>query len=440
MIAVVGISHRTAPIEVRERIAVPKDALPETLARVVSLPVVGEVVCISTCNRVELIAAPRGDAPLREVADALSQVLDELATSGGLAGSIAPHVARHVGDEGVRHLFRMASSLDSIVVGEPQILGQLKDALEAAEAAGTVGPILSRAVQKALMTAKRVRTETAIGRGLVSVSSAAVDLAAQIFGELSNKTTLLVGAGEMAEAAAEILVKQGSKLVVTNRRGERADELAAKYGGTSHPFTDLEGALERADVVLSSTSARGFVIDRDLVKRAMKRRRGRTLFLIDIAVPRDIDPGVNGLDDVFRYDIDDLEAIVAEGMETRREEAQRAELICDEDAKKLGAWMDARGVVPTVVALRARTKQILEAELERSLSGKLKHLGDAERAALHTMIESAVNKLVHAPTTHLRKLASEPRGEQLAQVARELFDLPDVAVIEESRESAKKKG
>lgn len=437
MIAVVGISHRTAPVEVRERVAVAKDSLPETLARIVALPSVGEAVCLSTCNRVELIAAPKAGAPLARVADELAQALDELAAAGGLGGPIAPHLARHVGEDGVRHLFRVAASLDSIVVGEPQILGQLKDALEAAEAAGTVGPILSRALQKALMTAKRVRTETSIGRGLVSVSSAAVDLAAQIFGDLSDKTTLLVGAGEMAEAAAEILVKQGGKLLVVNRRRERADELAAKYGGTSHPFDDLEGALERADVVLSSTSARGFVIDQELVKRAMRRRRGRTLFLIDIAVPRDIDPAVNGLDAVFRYDIDDLEAIVAEGLGARREEAARAGQICDEDAKKLGAWMDARGVVPTVIALRARTKQVLEAELERSLSGKLKHLGDGERAALHAMVDAAVNKLVHAPTTHLRKLASEPRGEQLAQITRELFDLPDVAVIEEARESKK---
>ncbi len=437
MIAIVGISHRTAPVEVRERVAVAKDALAETLARVVALPAVGEAVCLSTCNRVELIAAPRAGAPLTQVAEQLARLLEELAASGGLGAPLAPHLARQVGDDGVLHLFRVASSLASLVGGEPPILGPLKDAPEAAEAAGTVGPILSRALQKALMTAKRVRTETSIGRGLVSVSSAAVDLAAQIFGDLSDKTTLLVGAGEMAEAAAEILVKQGSKLLVANRRRERADELAARYGGAAHPLEDLEGALVRADVVLSSTSARGFVIDRELVKRAMRGRRGRTLFLIDIAVPRDIDPAVNELDCVFRYDIDDLEAIVAEGLGARRDEAERAARLCDEDAKKLGAWMDARGVVPTVVALRARTKQVLEAELERSLSGKLKHLGDAERAALHTMVDAAVNKLVHAPTTLLRKLSSEPRGEQLAQAARDLFELPDVAVIEEPRESKK---
>ncbi|MCC6644547.1 MAG: glutamyl-tRNA reductase [Polyangiaceae bacterium] len=437
MIAIVGISHRTAPVEVRERVAVAKDSLPEALARMVASPSVGEVVCLSTCNRVELIAAPRADAPLTRVADELAAALEELAGAGGLGGALAPHLARHVGDEGVRHLFRVASSLDSIVVGEPQILGQLKDALEAAEAAGTVGPILSRAVQKALMTAKRVRTETAIGRGLVSVSSAAVDLAAQIFGDLAGKTTLLVGAGEMAEAAAEILVKQGGALLVTNRRPERAAELAARYGGATHPFEDLEGALARADVVLSSTSARGFVIDRELVRRALRRRRGGALFLIDIAVPRDIDPEVNGLDGVFRYDIDDLEAIVAEGLGARRDEAARAAQICDEDAKKLGAWMEARGVVPTLVALRARTKQVVEAELERSLSGKLKHLGEPERAALHAMVEAAVNKLVHSPTVLLRRHASEPRGEQLAQAVRELYELPDVAVIEEARASKK---
>jgi glutamyl-tRNA reductase len=439
VIVVVGLSHRTAPVEVRERLAIPRDQMSDALARIVARPGVGEAMCVSTCNRVEVLVTPEGKVPLDEVAATVATILDEMATELG-GDSVRAHLYRHVGSDAVRHLFRVTSSLDSIVIGEPQILGQMKDAFEAAQAAGTIGPTLSRAVTRALHTAKRVRTETQIGEGLVSVSSVAVDLAAQIFGKLQGRTAMLIGAGEMAEAAAQLLAKDGAKVVVVNRSPERASELAARVGGVPRPWDDLVPALVDADVVISSTSSRGYVLTHDTVARAMKTRKGRTLFVIDIAVPRDVEPTVNSIDNVFRYDVDDLEGIVQESMRGRQNAAAKAESLVADEARSLDAWAEARGVTPTIVALRQKTKSVLAAELDRSLSTKLKHLGESDRAALEAMLEATVNKLLHSPTQHLRKAAGDPRGEQLAQVIRDLFELPDVAVIEEQvKESARKK-
>ena len=439
MIVVVGLSHRTAPVEVRERLAIPREQMSDALARIAARPGIAEVMCVSTCNRVEVLVTPEGKVPLDDVAATVAAMLDEMATEAGGA-SVRSHLYRHVGSDAVKHLFRVASSLDSIVIGEPQILGQMKDAFEQAQAAGTVGPTLSRAVTRALHAAKRVRTETQIGEGLVSVSSVAVDLAAQIFGKLSGRTAMLIGAGEMAEAAALLLAKDGAKVVVVNRSPERAAELAARVGGTPRSWDDLVPALVEADVVISSTSSRGYVLTHDTVARAMKTRRGRTLFVIDIAVPRDVEPTVNAIDNVFRYDVDDLDGIVQESMRGRQHAAAKAEALVADEAKALDAWAEARGVTPTIVALRQKTKSILAAELDRSLSTKLKHLSEGDRAALDAMVEAAVNKLLHSPTQHLRKAAGDPRGEQLAQVLRDVFELPDVAVIEEhAKESARNK-
>ena len=439
MITVVGLSHKSAPIDVRERLAIPKDQLAETLTRLKERPGVAEVMCISTCNRVEVAATPKPGTSLDALAADVSVALDDLARSASGA-SVAANLYRHVGTDAVRHLFRVASSLDSIVVGEPQILGQVKDAIDLAQSAGTVGPTLSRTVARALHAAKRVRTETGIGEGLVSVSSVAVDLATQIFGDIRGRRAMLVGAGEMAEAAALLLARSGAGVVVVNRSPERAADLARAVGGTPRPWEQLDDALAQADVVISSTSSRGFVLTRDGVARAMKARKGRTLFLIDIAVPRDIDPAVNTIDNVFRYDVDDLEGIVRDAMQSREHEARKAEQLIADEAKKLDAWAEARGVTPTIVALRQKTKAVLMAELDRSMSGRLRHLGEPEREALTAMVDAAVNKLLHAPTAQLKKAASDPRGEQLASVIRELFELPDVAVIEDaSQRDAKEK-
>jgi glutamyl-tRNA reductase len=430
MMVVVGLSHRTAPLEVRERLALPREQLGDLLRQLASRPELGEVLCVSTCNRVEVVAAPRENDPqgLSRASDALRRFLEEIARSNG-GGEIQRHLYAHRGHDAALHLFRVASSLDSIVVGEPQILGQMKEAFEAAQAAGTAGTVLTRVVSRALHAAKRVRSETAIGEGQVSISSVAIDLAHQIFGALSGRVVLLVGAGEMAEAAAQSLEHAGARLVVVNRSHERGVELAQRVGGAHRPWSELDAAVLEADVVISSTSSRGFVLSRELVARSVRQRRGRALFLIDIAVPRDIDPDVNSLDNVFLYDIDDLEGIVQETRKGRAAEAQKAEGIVAEEVRALDAWVEARGVTPTIVALRTKTRSTLQAELERSLAGRLRHLNEADRAALNAMLDAAVNKLLHAPTTHLRKAAAEPRGEQMAQTLRDLFELPEVSIV-----------
>jgi len=425
VIVVVGISHKTAPIEVRERLAVGRDALPELLRHLVTESPVGEAVVLSTCNRVEIYAAARGrnsnEAELEAVAKAATGLLLD---KGGDA--VRSHLIEARGRAAVLHLFRVAASLDSLVVGEPQILGQLKDAIEMARSERTLGTTLGNVMHRAVRVGKRVRTETSIGAGQVSVSSVAVDLARDIFGELEGHTTLLVGAGEMAEAAAKLLVRAGARLSVVNRSRERAEKLAREVGGEARAWSELESAIVEADIVISSTASPGYVITPDMLKRARKARRGRSLFLIDIAVPRDVDPAVNKLDNVYLYDVDDLSQIVAESLEGRASEAEKAEAIAHEEAKGFEAWTLEQAMTPTIVGLRARTKAVLNAELERSLAGKLRHLGEAEREALAMMVEAATNKLLHGPVTRLKSMASDPRAGDYVDALRELFDLPEV--------------
>jgi glutamyl-tRNA reductase len=430
VIVVVGLSHKTAPIEVRERLAIGRDALPEVLCRFTAHPAVGEVVVLSTCNRVEIYAAPlRGPTPeLSLDNEAIHGIVGVL---GALAGDgIRGHLAGARGPDAVLHLFRVAASLESLVVGEPQILGQLKDAVEIAREAGTVGQRLTQAMHRAIKVGKRVRSETAIGAGQVSISSVAIDLARQIFGDLAGRSALLIGAGEMAEAASRLVVRAGARLVVVNRSPERAAALASDVGGEPRPWTDLERSVIEADIVISSTASPTFVVSLDLVRRARKARRGRSLFLIDIAVPRDIDPAVNDLDNVFLYDVDDLSQIVSESRDGRAVEASRAEAIVLEEAESFEAWTLERALTPTIVSLRSRTRAILAAEVERSLSGKLRHLGAAERHALAIMVEAATNKLLHTPVTRLRALAAEPESAEHVDVLRDLFELDTVPPVE----------
>lgn len=439
----VGLSHKTAPIEVRERLAIGRDALPELLARLTATPTVGEALVLSTCNRVEVYASPRlktassrqASVPPPSSAEELALQTEALhAVVGVLCGiggdGVRGHLAGARGSEAVLHLFRVAASLDSMVVGEPQILGQLKDAIGVARNAKTLGTRLGRAVHRAIKVGKRVRTETAIGAGQVSISSVAIDLARQIFSDLAGRTALLIGAGEMAEAASKLLVRAGARLVVVNRSPERAAVLAREVGGEPRPWSDLERSVVEADIVISSTSSPSYVVTVDLVRRARKARRGRSLFLIDIAVPRDVDPAVNDLDNVYLYDVDDLSQIVAQSLEGRAVEASRAEEIVLEEARGFETWTFERALTPTIVGLRARTRAILAAEVERSLSGKLRHLGAAERQALAVMIDAATNKLLHVPTTRLRALASEPVVAEHVDSLRELFDLDNVVLDE----------
>jgi glutamyl-tRNA reductase len=283
-------------------------------------------------------------------------------------------------------------------------------------------------VHRAFTVAKRIRSETQLGAGIVSISSVAVDLAKRIFGDLATSTVLLVGAGEMAEQAAKSLAKNARSIRVCNRSFDRAATLAATFGGTAAPLDQLEAELVISDVVVASTSSKAFVITRDLVKRVMKQRKGKTLFLIDIAVPRNVEPDVHKLDNVYVYNVDDLEAEVAENMKARHGEVEAAEEIVAAELADWAAWARGLNVNPTVIALRARTRSVLVAELERTLGGRLKHLTEGDRAALAQMVESATNKLLHAPTTRLKQAASTRDADagDLVHAVHHLFDLPEV--------------
>jgi glutamyl-tRNA reductase len=426
MIYVVGLSHRTAPVDVREKFATGGDVLPQVLARLSSKPELSEVMFLSTCNRVEVVACPSRGVGRDRVLGAIRESLREHAGLSS-AQDLAPFLYEREGLEAVRHVFRVSASLDSMVLGEPQILGQVKDAYDAATAAGTLKSYLGRCVHRAFTVAKRVRTETALGAGTVSISSVAVDLARKIFGDLSDHAVLLVGAGEMAEQAAKSLGKGARQIRVCNRSFDRAAALAGQFGGTAAPLDALEDELTIADVVVTSTGSPHFVVTRDMVKHAMRARRGRTLFFIDIAVPRNVDPAIHKLENVYVYNVDDLEHQVAEGMKARHAEVASAERIVEAEVREFEAWSRGLDVQPAVVALRAKTRAVLFAELERSLGSRLKHLGEADRAALTQMMESSVNKLLHAPTTRLK--ASAAQGESGAadyvDALRHLFDLPE---------------
>jgi glutamyl-tRNA reductase len=430
VILVVGLSHRTAPVEVRERLAAGPESLATVLARLGARTEIAEVMFISTCNRVEVVAL----APDAGAEAALRAIGEELARHGGLAqdSELAPYLYDLRGDEAVRHIFRVAASLDSMVLGEPQILGQVKDAYDVAVAAGALKGKLARCVSRAFAVAKRVRSETAIGTGSVSISSVAVDLARHVFGDLSDHVVLLLGAGDMAEAAARSLGRGARAVRICNRSFDRAAALAREMHASAVPWDGLEAELLQADIVVASTGSRVPVVTCEMVKRAMKARRGRTLLFADIAVPRNVEPSVHAIDNVYVYNVDDLEKEVARGMDARRQELDAAEAIVAVEVKQFLAWSRGLEVQPTVVAMRMKARAVFLAELERSLA-RFTHL-EGDRAALTQMVESAVNKLLHAPTTRLKASASA-EGEQAADLAaamRFLFDLQEVGVHRES--------
>jgi glutamyl-tRNA reductase len=422
-VVVIGLSHKTAPVDVREKFATSADILPELLARLVQRPELEEAMFLSTCNRVEVVALAKG----KNIADASLAIREALREQIGASSvdELSEYLYEENGDAAIRHIFRVAASLDSMVLGEPQILGQVKEAYDAAVASGALRSHLSRCIHRAFTVAKRVRTETQLGAGTVSISSVAVDLAKRIFGDLRTSTVLLVGAGEMAEQAAKSLGKDAKGIRVCNRSFERAAKLAQEFGGAASTLEQLEQELVIADVVVAAASSKSYVVTRDLVKRVMKQRKGRTLFFVDIAVPRNVEPEVHQLDNVYVFNVDDLEAEVAEGMKARQKEVAAAEAIVDGELVEWRAWAKGLDVAPTIVALRAKTRGVLVAELERSLGSRLKHLGEGERAALLQMIDSATNKLLHAPTTRLRTAAAEPDGSELVAAVQHLFDLPE---------------
>ncbi len=417
-LVVVGLNHRTAPVELRERLAVPPDGLEQTAHELKGLPHVREAMVVATCNRVEIYAA--GDE-----AGACVRDIRGFFAARAPGADVSECLYEHRGPAAGRHVFRVASSLDSMVGGEPQILGQVKEAFHAARDAGSLGPELSRALSRAFAAAKRVRSETQIGTGTVSVASVAVDLAQQIFGEIAMRRVLLVGAGKMALMATRALLKKGARLSIVNRHYERALDVAKAHGGEAHPLESLELLLPHVDVVLCSTGAQRFVITKEIVQRAMKARRGRSLFLIDIAVPRNIDPRVNDVDSVYLFDVDDLEREVARAIETRGGSLSMAERIVDEEIRAFERDRAVGSAAPTIAALREHFRRLAQAEIEKSFAGKLKHLGEGDRSLVQAMVESALNKLLHAPTTALRASTEQGEREALSTVVQALFQLPN---------------
>ena len=420
-IIVVGLSHKTAPVEIREKIAFSPTAMQEPLQQMLALPVISEGVIVSTCNRVELYAASRNSEA------AVVELKKFLADYHQLDGEVlADHLYTYEGEEAIRHVLRVAASLDSMVIGEPQILGQIKTAYGYASEFKTAGLILNRFLHKAFSVAKRVRTETAIASNAVSVSFAAVELARKIFDSLEDKTVLLIGAGEMCELAARHFVNNGvSKVLVTNRTFARAEKLAAEFQGTAVSFDNFREQMHRVDIVLSSTGAPGYVLSAEKLKEVTKLRRHKPMFLIDIAVPRDIDPLANKIDNIYLYDVDDLQGVVQANLKERQKEATKAEAIIDEEIIQFQRWMSTLEVKPTIVALRRRLEEVRQAELQKTFSS-LTSLGEKERRAVEAMTSAIVNKILHHPTSVLKKAQNGTDGDVYIDAVRQLFDLSEM--------------
>lgn len=420
---VVGLSHKTAPVEIREKLAVPESRLGEALGRLCSYPGVKEGILLSTCNRVEVYSVvDEIDAGYGRIQEFLADTHLSLSSE-----QLTPHLYWHTGDRAIAHLFRVAASLDSMIIGESQILGQLKDAFEVALAHKTTGVIMNKVVKKAISVAKRVRTETKIAEMAVSVSYAAVELAKKIFSNLEEKTVLLVGAGEMAKIAARHLIAQGVRHVrITTRTPQHAIDLADKFGGTPVPFDQFKEEMASADIVLVSTGAAHYLIGADDVHRAVKERMNRPMFLIDISVPRNIDPAVRHVDNAFLFDIDDLKHRVEQNRAERLQEAEKAERMVVEEMVMLREWMKSLEVTPTIVALRSRVDEIKRAEVEKAL-GRLAHLSPQDRDLVEGMASSIVNKLIHSTMVTLKSEVSSDSGAAFVEAARRFFNLDQAA-------------
>jgi glutamyl-tRNA reductase len=413
---VFGVSYRTAPLALRERLAVGAERVVEDLRSLMQHAGLSEGVLLSTCNRVEVVAST--DTPEAAIGSALAYFNGRVAPD-----QIDGSVYRYLGREAARHLFRVASGLDSMVLGEPQILGQVKEAFALALGAGTVGSLLNRSFERSFGVAKRVRNETAVAAGNVSVSSIACDLAENIFGDLKDRRILLIGAGKMSEVAARSLTARGARLFVVNRSPERAQALAQACGGVPRPLEALATELAEADVVISSTAKPDFVITHELMQGVCKMRRFRPLFIIDIAVPRDVDPRVDSLRNVFLYDMDDLQKVSRENLAARERAVHEAEHIIELELDELEKWARSVELTPTIVALRERVRGVLRGELDKTFP-KL-GVPETERQKLEAMCESMVNKLLHQPLTELKQSQSSHDGSALVVAVQRLFKLED---------------
>ena len=418
-IITVGLSHKTAPVELRELLAVPESRMGEALKRLMSYPAIKEGMVLQTCNRVEVYAV------VDQVESGFSAVQEFLVDThlSLSAEQLLPHLYWHSGDRTIMHLFRVASSLDSMVVGEPQILGQVKDAFRSALTHNTSGVILNKLVKKAISVAKRVRNETRIAENAVSVSYAAVELAKKVFGNLSARTVMLVGAGEMAKLAAQHLINQGVRQVLlTTRDPVRARAMASRFQGAPVPFEEFRGEMAKADIVICSTGASHYLITHEDVQRSVRARRNRPIFLIDVSVPRNIDPTVREVDNAFLFDIDDLENHVEQNLEERQAESVKAEAIAKEEVEIIQKWLHGLVATPTIVALRKRAEDIKQMELEKAFN-RLGALSDQDRSAIEGLASSIVNKLIHGSLVTLKSTAQTSNGSIYIDAARRFYDL-----------------
>jgi glutamyl-tRNA reductase len=417
-LALIGINHKTAPIELRERIAISREELPETTRALADVPGVSECMIVSTCNRVELLACL--ESPDTDLASFLHRQF------GLDPALLAPHIYRHYDQDAVRHLFRVAASLDSMVVGEPQILGQVKEAFAVARSSGTIGGQLEHLLQSTFAAAKRVRSETEIGSNSVSIASVAVELARKIFGSLSGRTVFLVGAGKMSELAARHLVQQGAgAILVTNRTQDRARQLAEPFNGRVIPFESLYDAASEADIVISSTGAPHPIFRREHGQAFMHRRRNRPMFFIDIAVPRDVEPAVNQIEGIFVYDIDDLQQVAAAHMEERGRQAGDAEALIAAEVERFHQRRRTVNVAPAIVTLQRQAEEMRLAELKR-MHTKLGTLSEEQIAAVEALTRGLVNKFLHAPMQALKQAARENDATRVEALC-DAWSLPAVA-------------
>lgn len=418
-VLVVGLNHRSVPLDILERMTVRRAHLPKALADVAGREHLGEVVVLSTCMRTEVYAV--AEAFHGGVAD-IRNFLAEL-------GSTAPdeftdHLYSYYGDAAVAHLFRVAAGLDSAVVGESEVLGQVRAAWQQADAEGVAGPVLRALFRHAVSTGRRARAETGIGRGTTSVSQAAVEMAAARLGGLAGRCILVLGAGDMGEGMAVALAGSPGvgEVLVANRTRAKAQALAARTGGRAVELSDLRAALETADVLLTSTGAAGLLLDAEDLAGVMARRPGRPLLVVDVAVPRDIDPAAAALPGITLLDMDDLRAFADEGLAGRQREVYRAQAIVDQEVARYRATWTAREMAPLVVALRRRAEGLRAAELER-FAAQLEDMGPEQRQAVESLTQAILAKLLHEPTVRLKQAAGTPSGDRLADAVRALFDL-----------------
>ena len=416
----VGVNHKTTPVEIREKLAFTKGKIEESVDRLLNIPEIIEHTILSTCNRVEIYARANGQN------SAIQSIKQFICDFHGLSAvQLEEHFYSYSNEAAIEHLFRVSSSLDSMILGEAQILGQVKDAYSLAKDLRSTGLVLNQLFEKAFSIAKKVREETGIAERSVSISSAAVELAQKIFDDLENHTVMLVGTGEMAELAAKHLISYGVKTVyVTSRTYERAANLARTLNGSALDFEAFKNELYRADIVITSTSASSFIITKDMVAKAIQERKNKPIFFIDIAVPRDIEPDVNDLENVYLYDIDDLHVVVSANMKEREKESENAMHLISQEVNKFNNWLGTLDAVPTIVEIRKRVENIGNQEMERTLK-KIPHLSEEDKKIICQMKNSMINKILHKPTIKLKQKTQSEDGHVYLKAIRHLFHLDD---------------